>query len=103
MKIVRRKFNIHCHNIESEIIVFIRPSVKLVSSNTIEFSAEDKEAVTKIAETISAMAKGGIKFEICLFAAELLGVERSSILPEIKQVENGWISLVGDTSIWGMV
>ena len=77
------------------VIIFIGPSVKLVSANTTGFSAEDKEAVTKIAETISAMAKVGIKFEICLFAADLLGVDRSSILPEIKQVENGWISLVG--------
>ena|SRR5210317_375264 len=77
------------------VIVFIGPSVKLVSANTKGFSAEDKEAVTKIAETISTMAKGGIKFEICLFAADLLGVDRSSILPEIKQVDNGWISLVG--------
>lgn len=77
------------------VIVFIGPSVKLVSANTTGFSAEDKEAVTKIAETISTMAKGGIKFEICLFAADLLGVDRSSILPEIKQVDNGWISLVG--------
>ena len=77
------------------VIIFIGPSVKLVSTNTTGFSAEDKEVVTKIAETISAMAKGGIKFEICLFAADLLGVDRSSILPEIKQVDNGWISLVG--------
>ena len=77
------------------VIIFIGPSVKLVSTNTDGFSAEDKETVAKIAKTISAMAKDGIKFEICLFAVDLLGVDRASILPEIKQVANGWISLVG--------
>ena len=41
------------------------------------------------------MTKDGIKFESCLIAAKLLGVEPSSILPEIKQVGNGWISLIG--------
>ena len=51
--------------------------------------------IAKIAETISAMAQDGIKFEICLIAVDLLGVDRASILPEIKHVGNGWISLVG--------
>ena len=77
------------------VIIFIGPSVKLVSTDTAGFSGEDKEAIAKIADTISAMAKDGIKFEICLFAADLLGVDRASILPEIKHVENGWISLIG--------
>ena len=77
------------------VIVFIGPAVKLVSTNTEGFSAEDKESMVKIAGTISAMAKDGIKFEICLFAVDLLGVDRASILPEIKHVPNGWISLVG--------
>ena len=77
------------------VVIFIGPSVKLVSTNTEGFTAEDREKVAKIAKTISAMAKDGIKFEICMFAVDLLGVERSSILPEIKQVPNGWISLVG--------
>lgn len=77
------------------VLVFIGPAVKLVSTNTEGFSAEDKLMVAKIAETISAMAQDGIKFEICLIAVDLLGVDRASILPEIKHVGNGWISLVG--------
>jgi intracellular sulfur oxidation DsrE/DsrF family protein len=77
------------------VLVFIGPAVKLVTTNTAGMSPEDKEIAGKIAETITAMAKDGIKFEICLFAVDLLGVDRSSILPEIKHVGNGWISLVG--------
>jgi len=77
------------------VIVFIGPAVKLVTTNTEGMSPEDKEMAGKIAETITAMAKDGIKLEICLFAVDLLGVDRSSILPEIKHVGNGWISLIG--------
>ena len=77
------------------VLVFIGPAVKLVTTNTAGMSPEDKEIAGKIAETITAMAKDGIKLEICLFAVDLLGVDRSSILPEIKHVGNGWISLIG--------
>ena len=41
------------------------------------------------------MAKDGVSFEACLVAAKAFGIEPSSILPEIKQVGNGWISLIG--------
>ena len=41
------------------------------------------------------MSKDGVKLEICLFAAEVFGVDPASVLPEIKRVGNGWISLIG--------
>jgi len=77
------------------VLVLIGPAVKLVSTKTEGLSAEDREKVAKIAESIAAMAKDGIRFEICLFAVDAYGVDRKSILPEIKHVGNGWISLVG--------
>jgi len=77
------------------VVVFIGPSVKLVSKDRGGFTADDQKILDEYANTISAMAKDGIKFEICLIAAKMLGVEPSSILPEIKQVGNGWISLIG--------
>lgn len=77
------------------VVVFIGSAVKLISSNTEGFSEEDKEMIAKIAATVSAMAKDGIKMEICMYAANLLGVDPTTVLPEIKQYENGWISLIG--------
>lgn len=77
------------------VVVFIGPAVKNVSTNIAEFSEEDKKMLAKIADTVSAMAKDGIKLEICLYAANLLGVDPATILPEIKKYENGWISLIG--------
>lgn len=75
-------------------VVFIGPSVKLISKNREGFSAEDNKSLDKIAGTISQMSKDGIRLEICLFAAHVFGVDPTSILPEIKQVPNGFISLL---------
>ena len=76
-------------------VVFIGPAVKVVSKNREGFSSEEQKSLAEIANTISAMSKDGIKFEICMVAAKVFSVEPSSILPEIKQVHNGWISLIG--------
>jgi intracellular sulfur oxidation DsrE/DsrF family protein len=77
------------------VLVFIGPSVKLISTQTEGFSTEEKEILGKIANSISEMAKDGIKLEICLFAAKVFNVDPASLLPEIKHVGNGWISLIG--------
>jgi len=76
-------------------IIFIGPSVKLVSKDRSGFKEEDQKTLDELARTITDMAKDGIKLEICLIAAKVFGVEPSSVLPEIKQVGNGWISLIG--------
>lgn len=76
-------------------VVFIGPSVKLISKNREGFTVEDQEILDEIAGTITQMSKVGIRLEICLFAARVLGVDPASILPEIKAVANGWISVIG--------
>ena len=70
------------------VVVFIGPAVNLVSKTDTKFSP-------KLAETISAMAKDGIKFEICMVAVKILKVDPLAILPEIKKISNGWISEIG--------
>jgi len=77
------------------VIVFIGPSVKLISKNREGFSPEDQKSLDDIANTISAMSKDGIELEICLVAAKVLNVDPASVLPEIKRVGNGWISEIG--------
>ena len=76
------------------VVVFIGPSVKLISKNREGFSAEDNQSLDKIASTISQMSKDGIKLEACMVAASVFGVDPASILPEIKHVPNGFISLL---------
>ncbi|MGM0934788.1 MAG: DsrE family protein [Bacteroidota bacterium] len=74
------------------IIVLIGPSVNLVSTNNMKNASGSQN---DIAEKISAMDSDGIRFEICMAAAHAFNVSADSILPEIVQVENGWISLIG--------
>lgn len=77
------------------VVVFIGPSVKLISKDKGGFSPEESAILDEIAGTISEMSKVGIKFEICLIAARVLGVDPASVLPEINHVDNGFISLIG--------
>jgi intracellular sulfur oxidation DsrE/DsrF family protein len=66
------------------VVVFVGPSVKLVAIDG-----------TAIAEQIAAMHADGVRLEVCMTAAQAHGVAAESILPEMVQVGNGWISLIG--------
>lgn len=77
------------------VVVFIGPSVKLVPKNRAGFSPEDRKSLDEIASTVSQMEKDGIKLELCGVAAKVFQVDPKSVLPEIKVVENGWISEIG--------
>jgi intracellular sulfur oxidation DsrE/DsrF family protein len=79
----------------SFVVVFMGPSVKLISKNSDEFPPEDKKTLDEIVGIIAAMSKDGINLEACLVAAKAFGVDPASILPEIKHVGNGWISSIG--------
>ncbi|HHO49122.1 MAG TPA: sulfur reduction protein DsrE [Desulfobacteraceae bacterium] len=77
------------------VVVFIGPAVKLVSTDVKGFPPEEQEYIEQIESTVKEMARQGIKLEICIFAAEVMGVDPATILPTIKHVRNGWISLIG--------
>jgi len=76
-------------------VIFMGPAVKLVSKNRTGFTAEDQKYLDAIADTVSDMAKDGIKLEVCLAAVHLTGGDPALILPQIKQVGSGWISSIG--------
>jgi intracellular sulfur oxidation DsrE/DsrF family protein len=77
------------------VLIFIGPSVKLVSTDRKSFAPEDQQALDEIAGTISQMSKDGIRLELCLVAAKFAGVDPSTVLKEIKTVGNGWVSEIG--------
>ena len=77
------------------VVIFMGPSVKLISKKKEGFSSEEQKILDEIATTISEMLKDGIKLEICLFAAKVFNVDPASVLPGIKHVPNGWVSLIG--------
>jgi len=77
------------------VVAFMGPAVKLVSRDKQGFSPEDQKAMDEIAQTVREMSRDGIKLEVCDFAVKAFGGDPASILPEIKHVPNGWISLIG--------
>lgn len=77
------------------VIVVIGSAVKLASTAREGFTGQQAQLMDKIKQQISTMAKDGVRFEICMVAAHMLGVKAASLYPEITQVNNGWISLVG--------
>lgn len=74
------------------VLVFIGPSVKLISKSREGVKAEDEKSLDEIASAVSAMKKDGINVEVCGVALKVFNVDPASVLPEIKKVENGWIS-----------
>ena len=77
------------------VLIFIGPSVKLVSTDRKSFAPEDQQALDEIAGTISQMSTDGIRLELCLVSAKVFGVDPSTVLKEIKTVGNGWVSEIG--------
>ena len=76
-------------------IVFHGPAVKLISSDKTFFTGSDAEEVGKFHETLRQMKKDGVTMEVCLYAAKVLGVDKATIIPEIDQVANGFVSVIG--------
>lgn len=76
-------------------VVFHGPAVKMISTDRNGFEASDKEALDKFADTIREMKAGGVKFEVCDYALKVMGVDPSSVFPEVDHVPNGFISISG--------
>jgi uncharacterized protein len=75
------------------VIVFIGPSVKLVSTG--QSDNDQQEHLDALADKISEMNEDGVEFEICMTSAPAFNVDPDSILPEVNKVENGWITIIG--------
>ena len=78
------------------VITFRGPATKLVQTDQSQISAEDRENAAKIAEKINALhaAEGVAGIEQCGVAVRLAGTKPENVLPGVKVVGNGWISLM---------
>jgi len=77
------------------VVVFHGPAVKLISTDRKGFKPEEVAEVDKFADTIRQMKKDGVTFEICDYAAKVMGVDPATIMPEIDHVGNGFVSVAG--------
>jgi intracellular sulfur oxidation DsrE/DsrF family protein len=78
------------------VITFRGPATKLVQTDQSQISTEDRENAAKIAEKINALhaAEGVSSVAQCAIAVRLAGTNPENVLPAIKLVGNGWISLM---------
>ena len=76
-------------------VVFHGPAVKLISTVRDGLSKEDSIEIDKFQDTLRQMKKDGVKLEVCLYAAKVMGVDPATIIPEIDRVGNGFISVIG--------
>ena len=76
-------------------IVLHGPAVKLISSDRSSFKKEEYGDLDKFQDTIRQLKKDGVRLEVCLYAAKVMGVDPATILPEIDRVGNGFISVIG--------
>jgi len=76
-------------------VVFHGPAVKMISTDRNGFKASDNEALDKFANTIREMKAEGVTFEVCDYALKVMGVDPSTVLPEVNHVPNGFISISG--------
>lgn len=76
-------------------IVFHGPAVKLLSTDKAPFNEAEWAEVENFQETLQQMKKDGVKLEVCLYAAKVMGVDKATIIPEIDQVGNGFVSVIG--------
>jgi intracellular sulfur oxidation DsrE/DsrF family protein len=76
-------------------VVFHGPAVKLLSSDQDIFTDEEWAEVTKFQDTLRQMKGDGVKLEVCLYAVKLMGLDKTRLIPEIEQVDNGFVSVIG--------
>jgi len=76
-------------------IVFHGPAIKLLSSDRSGFDMKDNTEIDTFQATLRQMKKEGVKLEVCLYAVKVFGLDPATIMPEIDQVGNGFISVAG--------
>lgn len=76
-------------------VVFHGPAVKLLSSEEDIFTDAEWTEVTRFQDTLRQMKGDGVKLEVCLYAVKLMGLDKTKLIPEIEQVDNGFVSVIG--------
>jgi intracellular sulfur oxidation DsrE/DsrF family protein len=78
------------------VISFRGPATRLVQTDQDKIKPEDREMAAKVAEKIKELstAKGVDGFEQCSIAVRQQGTNADKVLPQIRVIGNGFISLM---------
>ncbi len=78
------------------VLVFIGETVKFLSTSPEDFVAmEYEDQLKSIANSSKELKKLGVRMEVCAVATRALSIDNDTILPEMKVVTDGFISLIG--------
>jgi len=78
------------------ILVYIGPSVKyLTGSPSAEVEQKNAGVLIDIETNVEALAKLGIKQEICAVATRVFGIKNEDVFKDLTLVGDGFISLIG--------
>jgi len=83
--------------VKPEIVIAFRgPATKLVQKDQNQIKPEDRDSAATIAKKVSALhaADGVAGIEQCAVAVRLAGTKEADVIPGVKVVGNGWISLM---------
>jgi len=70
--------------------------LRLLSSQPLELDLDEEVALEELLALIQTMSKKpGVKMEACSVASRILGIDNSTIIPEVKPVGNTFVSLIG--------
>ncbi|WP_051678465.1 DsrE family protein [Thiomicrospira pelophila] len=77
-------------------IVFISASLQFITTEPSDTVAlEHEETLVKIAQQVERLKKMGVKMEACGTAAAFFNISVDTLLPGIKPVRSGFLSLMG--------
>ena len=77
-------------------IVFIASAVKFITTKPSEdVEMEYAPVLKKIAEQVARLVELGVKMEVCSAATAAFKVDNATILPGIKVVRSGFLSVMG--------
>ncbi len=89
--------NLEKEGVEADLVmVFISHAVKFINTEpTLEDEADYGEALASIARSIVKLQEEGVRMEACNGATRAFNVDNDTLLPGIKPVRSGFISLMG--------
>jgi intracellular sulfur oxidation DsrE/DsrF family protein len=76
-------------------IVFHDAAVHLLSTERGDYDDAEWAEVQKFQSSLKAMEEQGVILEVCAYALDVFGVDRDSVIPQVDQVPNGFVSVVG--------
>ncbi len=78
------------------VIVYIGPTVRFLSTRPDdELELEQGDALKAVAEQVKALNTLGVRQEVCAVATKVFKVPNETILPGLRLVGDGFISLIG--------